>query len=181
MWLDWQAPLLDTPHWWAELTAIPEVDDPKKLAWKICTYFLIPVQSGVRPSQAKITPRSLLPNVSPGVDSSPMTLLIRMSRWQPLLLTVAYAWSAAILGRESQTANTQWLLPFGDEHSGIKAACGGACHFQQARCLPESREYYPWSQKPGTQGIPQGDPITPPITTDVRVHGAKPYGSPGGR
>ena len=43
MWLDWQSHQLDTPHWWAELTAIPDVEDPRKLAWKTCTSFLIPV------------------------------------------------------------------------------------------------------------------------------------------
>ena len=43
MWLDWQACKLDTPHWWEELTAIPEVEDLRKLAQNICTSFLIPV------------------------------------------------------------------------------------------------------------------------------------------
>ena len=32
IWLDWQACLMDTPYWWEELIAIPEVEDPKKLA-----------------------------------------------------------------------------------------------------------------------------------------------------
>ena len=43
LWLEWWACQLDTPHWWAELTAIPEVGDIKKLAWKICTSFDVPV------------------------------------------------------------------------------------------------------------------------------------------
>ena len=43
LWLGWQACQLDTPHWWDELTAIPEVGDPKELAWKICASFDIPV------------------------------------------------------------------------------------------------------------------------------------------
>ena len=34
MWLDWQAYQLDTPHWWVELTTIPNVEYPRKLAWK---------------------------------------------------------------------------------------------------------------------------------------------------
>ena len=41
MWLDWQACQLDTPHWWAELTTIPEVEDPRKLAQKIHASCLI--------------------------------------------------------------------------------------------------------------------------------------------
>ena len=32
VWLDWWACLMDTPHWWVELTTIPEVEDPKQLA-----------------------------------------------------------------------------------------------------------------------------------------------------
>ena len=52
MWLDWQAHQLDTPHWWAELTAISKVEDPRKLAQKICTSFLIPaVRCKALPSQ----------------------------------------------------------------------------------------------------------------------------------
>ena len=42
VWLDLQAHLMDTPHWWVELTAIPEVEYPRKLAQKICASFLIP-------------------------------------------------------------------------------------------------------------------------------------------
>ena len=40
-WLDWQAHRLDTPHRWEVLTAIPDVEDLKRLAWKICASFLI--------------------------------------------------------------------------------------------------------------------------------------------
>ena len=41
IWLDWQACQLDTPYWWAELTTIPEVEDPRRLAQKIHASFLI--------------------------------------------------------------------------------------------------------------------------------------------
>ena len=41
IWLDWWAGQLDTPHWWAELTAIPEVEDPRMLAQKTHASFLI--------------------------------------------------------------------------------------------------------------------------------------------
>ena len=33
---------MDTPHWWGELTAIPKVEDPRKLGQKIHASFLIP-------------------------------------------------------------------------------------------------------------------------------------------
>ena len=33
---------MDTPYWWMELTAIPGVEDPWKLAQKICFSFSIP-------------------------------------------------------------------------------------------------------------------------------------------
>ena len=39
VWLDWQACQLDMPHWWMELTAIPDVENPKRLAQKIYTSF----------------------------------------------------------------------------------------------------------------------------------------------
>ena len=41
-WLDWQVWQMDMPYWWAELTAFPGMEDPKKLAWKIFTSFSIP-------------------------------------------------------------------------------------------------------------------------------------------
>ena len=41
-WLEWWACQLDTPHWWEELTAMPGVEDVKKLAQKICTSFKVP-------------------------------------------------------------------------------------------------------------------------------------------
>ena len=51
--------------------------------------------------------------------------------------------STAILGEEIQTANTQLLLSFSNEHSGNKVAGGGPGYLQQARYLPQSRGYYP--------------------------------------
>ena len=51
-WLDWWACQLDMPCWWMELTAIPGVEDPWKLAQKIWASFLIPeVRSRVFPGQ----------------------------------------------------------------------------------------------------------------------------------
>ena len=56
-WIDWQAHQLDMPCWWTELTAIPGVEDPKKLTWKIQASFLIPsVRSQVFPGQGYTAP-----------------------------------------------------------------------------------------------------------------------------
>ena len=41
VWLNLQAHQLDTPHWWGELVAIPEVEKLKRLAQKIWASFLI--------------------------------------------------------------------------------------------------------------------------------------------
>ena len=41
VWLDWQACQVDTLHWWVEFTTIPDVENPKRLAWKIHASFVI--------------------------------------------------------------------------------------------------------------------------------------------
>ena len=97
-WLDWQAHQMDTPHWWAELTAIPKVEDPKRLAQKICTSFQFQ-QLDARPSQAKGT-LCPLPQVYHQEFVSP--------QWSVLLrhLTAAFSPdcglhpSVTVLGRE---------------------------------------------------------------------------------
>ena len=35
VWMNWQANFLDTPYWLGELTAIPDVVDLRRMAWKI--------------------------------------------------------------------------------------------------------------------------------------------------
>ena len=89
-WLDWQAHQKDMPYWWTELTAIPGVEDPQKLAWKICTSFLIPaVRSKVFLGQgytAPPAPRCLTQSVF-----LPDELSYEDVWQQPFLLTVAYA------------------------------------------------------------------------------------------
>ena len=66
-WLDWQACQLDMPCWWIELTIIPGVEDPKKLAWKIQAFLSSPeVRSQVFPGQgytAPLFPKCLTWNV----------------------------------------------------------------------------------------------------------------------
>ena len=56
-WLDWQAHQLALPCWWMELTAIPGVEDPQKLAQKILASFSISeVRSRVFLGQGYTTP-----------------------------------------------------------------------------------------------------------------------------
>ena len=42
LWLEWQACQVDMPNWWKELAAIPNMGDPKRLAWKIYATFNVP-------------------------------------------------------------------------------------------------------------------------------------------
>ena len=92
MWLDWWACQLDTLHWWEELTAIPDVEDLRRLAWKICVSFFIPVvrcetllsQDYTMPPAPKCLTRGrFLPNHP----------IYQDVQWQLLLLTLAYAWA----------------------------------------------------------------------------------------
>ena len=89
-WLEWQAHQMDMPHWWAELAAILRVEDPKRLAQKICTSFSIPAirseaflgQGYTVPPAPKCMTRNLfLPN----------DLSYQDIQQQPFILTVAYA------------------------------------------------------------------------------------------
>ena len=88
-WLDWQAHQMDMPYWWVEFTAIPGVEDPKRLAWNICASFSIPTirckvflgQGCTAPPAPKCLTRNLfLPN----------DLSYQDIQQQPFLLTVAY-------------------------------------------------------------------------------------------
>ena len=57
VWLDWQACQLDMPHWWVELTAIPDVENPKRLAWKIRAFFsILVVRCEASPGQGYMAP-----------------------------------------------------------------------------------------------------------------------------
>ena len=106
MWLEWQACQLDTPDWWEELTTIPDVGDPKKLAWKIHASFEIP---GVRcetlgnqkeytvPSAPKCIKR-YVPAKQPALPRCPTEIPME----DPGLCT-----GSSILGREGQSACAQ--------------------------------------------------------------------------
>ena len=89
VWLDWQACQMDTPYWWVELTTIPDVEDPKKLAQKIHASFSILAvrcetslgqEYTVPPAPKCLTRGSFIPN-----DPSYQDI-----QQQPLLMTVAY-------------------------------------------------------------------------------------------
>ena len=90
-WLDWQACQMDMPYWWTELTTIPGVEDPWKLAWKIhASFSILAFRSKVFPGQGYTTPpalKCLTQNVF-----LPDELSYQDMWQQPFLLTVAYAW-----------------------------------------------------------------------------------------
>ena len=90
IWLDWWAHQLDTPHWWVELTTIPKVEDPRRLAKKIHAPFLIPeVRCEALPCQEYTVPPA--PKCLTRGRFLPNDPLYQDVQWQPLLLTVAYA------------------------------------------------------------------------------------------
>ena len=90
MWLDWQAHQLDTPHWWIELTTIPEAGDLKKLAQKICTSFkILMVQCEALQNQDYTMPPA--PKCLMRGMFLPNGLSYQDIWWKPLLLTLTYA------------------------------------------------------------------------------------------
>ena len=90
VWLDWQACLMDTPHWWEELTTIPKVEDPKKLVQKIHAFFLIPaVRCETFPGQVYTVPPA--PKCLTNGRFIPNNPSYQDIWQQPLLVTVAYA------------------------------------------------------------------------------------------
>ena len=88
-WLHLQAHQMDIPYWWAELTAIPRVEDPKRLAQKICASFSIPaVRCEAFPGQRYTVPpapKCITRNLFLPDDLSNQDI-----QQQPFLLTMAY-------------------------------------------------------------------------------------------
>ena len=41
-WVTWRTQMHDKPGWWEELAKVPGVDEPKKLAQEVCTFFQLP-------------------------------------------------------------------------------------------------------------------------------------------
>ena len=127
VWLDWQACLMDTPHWWGELTVIPEVEDPRKLAWKIHASFSIP---GVRcetfpgqeytmpPATRCLTRGRFIPN-NPSYQDV----------WQqPLLMTVAYTQALQYWVEQVRPPVHPDYHPLANEHCGVDETGEGAHH-----------------------------------------------------
>ena len=133
IWLDWQACQLDMPHWWVELTAIPSLENPTRLAQKICTSFLIPAvrcetfsfQEYTAPSAPKCLTRNMFLPDDPSYQDI----------WQqPLLLTMAYTWVLQYWAEKFRLPAHPYSS-FGDECHGTNAWCEGAHHLLQMRCL----------------------------------------------
>ena len=57
-WLEWQAWQLDTPNWWEELIAIPDIEDIQRLAQKIWASFEEP---SVRMEALEVQPFTVPP------------------------------------------------------------------------------------------------------------------------
>ena len=165
MWLHWWACQLDTPHWWAELTAIPEVEDPRKLAQKIHASFLIPAvrcealqsQDYTMPPAPKCLTRGrCLPN-----DPSYQDVWL-----QPLLLTMAYA-QVLQYWVEKVTLPTLY-----DYHTlvmsimELKQCVDGHVTFSKHDVF-QNLGSTTLEAKSWVTGIPQGDPTTLPTTTNV--------------
>ena len=90
VWLNWHAHQLDSLHWWGELVAIPDVEDPRRLAWKIHASFLIPVvRCGVLLNEdytMSFAPKCLISSRFLPDDPTSQDV-----QWQPLLLTLVCA------------------------------------------------------------------------------------------
>ena len=81
---------MNMPYWWTELTTIPGVEDPRKLAWKIHASFSIPaVRSKVFLGQGYTVPPA--PRCLTWSVFLPDKLSYQDVQQQPFLLTVAYA------------------------------------------------------------------------------------------
>ena len=159
IWLNWQACQLDMPHWWVEPTSIPNVENPKRLTWKICTSFLIPaVRCETFPGQAYTMPPAL----------KCLTRNMFLPWWSILLgcSTAAFAAdcglspSTAVLDGEIYTTSPPRLLPFGNEHHGTNACCEGACCLLQLRHPPGPMKNCSRNCRLGSSG-PQRVPYHP--------------------
>ena len=83
---------MDMPHWWKELTTIPEAVDLKKLAQKIWASFNIPVvRCEALQNQDYTAPPS--PQCLTRARFFPSDPSYQDVQWKPLLLTLAYAWT----------------------------------------------------------------------------------------
>ena len=167
-WLDWWAHQMDMPYWWAELTAILEVENPKRLAQKICTSFsILTIRYEAFPGQGYTVPpvpRCITRNLFLPNDLSYQDV------WQqPLLLTVAYA---PALQYWVEKFRPPRLLPFDNECHGTDAKCEEEHCLLQMRCPPGPEENCPWNCKLGPSSSPRA-PHHPSHCYWHHMHGVK--------
>ena len=126
-WLDWCACQLNIPCWWMELTTIPGVGDPRKLAQKIWASFSIPVvRSQVFPGQgytAPPAPKCLTWNVF-----LPDELSYQDVQQQPFSLNHGLCLRITVLGRETQPTSGSRFLPLGKESPRAEREGERVCH-----------------------------------------------------
>ena len=144
-WLDWQASQLDMPCWWTELRAIPGVEDPWKLTWKIWASFSIPeVRSRVFLGQDYTAPPT------PKCNTQNMFLPNELSYqdvWQqPFLCCLCLR--IAVLGRETQSAREPRFPPIGKKCHRVEGKGERAHHVHQLGHFLGLRESQPGGYKP---------------------------------
>ena len=166
LWLDWQACQLDTPHWWEELTTIPEVGDLKKLALKICASFDTPaVRCEALQNHdytAPLAPKCLtrdrfLPN-----DPSYQDV-----QCKPLLLTLAYAWALQYWAEEVSPMASGDPHPLAMSVVELRQHMGRYITFSNQGILKDLGSAMPEAQGWDT-GIPQVDSLASPTMIDVQ-------------
>ena len=106
-WVTWRAQVHDMPDWWQELTAIPGIEDHKKLAQEVWASFKLPRQISkwhsvenyhqAPPAPLCISQKSFLLQH----DSKFACWYIKELQLEKM---VAYAQGPPVLGRESQSA-----------------------------------------------------------------------------
>ena len=158
MWLDWWAHQLDTPHWWAELIAIPEVEDPRSFLIPAFRCEALPSQDyTMSPAPKCLTKGSFLPD-----DPSYQDVW-----WQPLLLTVAYTQVLQYWAEKVRPPTLSNYCPLVMSVVELKQCVEGHITFSKQDVFQNL-----WSTTPEDRswdtGILQGDPIIPSTTTDVR-------------
>ena len=166
VWLDWWAHQLDMPHWWMELTAIPNVENPKRLAQNIHASFLIlvvrcealPGQDYTMPTAPKcLTSGRFLPN-----DPSYQDV-----QQKPLLLTRAYARVLQYWVEKIRLPALPDYCPLVMSVVELMQHVRGNVTLDKWDILWNLGRITPESVSQDTV-IPQGDPVTQPTTADVR-------------
>ena len=161
---------MDMPYWWVELTAIPEVENPKRLAWKICASFsILTIRCEAFPGQGYTVPpvpRCITRNLF-----LPNNLSYQDVWQQPLLLTMAYV-----------QALQYWVEKFRPPaHPDVCPLTMSVIELMQS--VKEHVVFYKWDILQGLgriapktanwdPAVPQGHPIIQATITDIRGMGS---------